>query len=677
MAEPVKVLVVGSVLGEIRAFCDKATALDTKYGPFGMVICIGDFFDDREDQTSIDELLNGTIQIPKTTYIMGGEHKIPEKIQEKASETGGEITVNLFLLNKSTVITTSQGIRIAALGGQYDPASYSSPKYAPSNHATSYDVRKIISHPSITAASNVHHNPNSLAALKAASEVSPAKIDILLTHIPPASIALHTPNVPKELESPIAPPFDDVVRAAMPRYHFVSRPGIFWERDPFGWPGMAETGRCTRFLSIGAFGGTAPEGQKKPRWSYAFSIVPITPSTVLPPLPANATYNPFIPHESSKAQTTSQPSPPGQKRFLPEDDGPQFRWSNEGRDGVKRRRTENTKDAGQARQYTCRICGSTEHKIRDCPQKSKPPEGYVCRRCQGTDHFIRDCPTKDETGDTGGRKPPPGYVCRACGSEAHMIDDCPVVAQNRVEREKTRAKGPPKEIKAEECWFCLSNTKLAKHLLVSLGEECYLSLPKGQLPVTNSDDPRIKGLFPVPGGGELLIIPISHYPTLRSLPPDEAGPALAEIDRYKSAIRSFFASYSCTPIFSEVAKRMLHRVHAQLHVIPVPNSIPHDEIENSFHQVGKQLRIELREGSEELEDVMDNYVSIELPSGKTLVHLIDEESRFPLQFPRRVMASVFGVPDRIDWNNCVESESQEKRQAGDFKAEFKRYDPFI
>jgi hypothetical protein len=53
---------VGSVLGEISAFCDKVTTLDTKYGPFGMVICIGDFFDDREDQTAIDELFNGTIK---------------------------------------------------------------------------------------------------------------------------------------------------------------------------------------------------------------------------------------------------------------------------------------------------------------------------------------------------------------------------------------------------------------------------------------------------------------------------------------------------------------------------------------------------------------------------------------------------------------------------------------
>lgn len=161
MAEPVKVyvffspltkskvviilirMVIGSVLGQIRPFVDKVKALDEKYGPFGFVICTGDFFVDG-DEDGADELLNGSIPstslelyeflltcpVPKTTYIMGGSSKIPAKVQEKADRTGGELAPNLLLLGKAAVITTSQGIRIAALGGVYDPASYSSPKYA-------------------------------------------------------------------------------------------------------------------------------------------------------------------------------------------------------------------------------------------------------------------------------------------------------------------------------------------------------------------------------------------------------------------------------------------------------------------------------------------------------------------------------------------------------------------
>lgn len=70
-----------------------------------------------------------------------------------------------------------------------------------------------------------------------------------------------------------------------------------------------------------------------------------------------------------------------------------------------------------------------------------------------------------------------------------------------------------------------------KHLLVSLGEECYLTLTKGGLPDTTSSDPQMKELFPIPGGGHVLIVPISHHPTLLSLPPDEAATTLVEVEK--------------------------------------------------------------------------------------------------------------------------------------------------
>lgn len=52
----------------------------------------------------------------------------------------------------------------------------------------------------------------------------------------------------------------------------------------------------------------------------------------------------------------------------------------------------------------------------------------------------------------------------------------------------------------EDCWFCLSNPQCAKHLIVAIGSECYIAMPKGQLPPTS--DP----LSPVPGGGHVLIV---------------------------------------------------------------------------------------------------------------------------------------------------------------------------
>ena len=85
-------------------------------------------------------------------------------------------------------------------------------------------------------------------------------------------------------------------------------------------------------------------------------------------------------------------------------------------------------------------------------------------------------------------------------------------------------------------------------------------------------------------------------------------------------------------MFFEVAKRMLHGVHAQLHALPIPNSIPLEEVEQALLQTGKQTHIELSE--EDLGETTDNYMQIELPGGKRLMHLIDDGVRFPLQFVR-------------------------------------------
>lgn len=59
-------------------------------------------------------------------------------------------------------------------------------------------------------------------------------------------------------------------------------------------------------------------------------------------------------------------------------------------------------------------------------------------------------------------------------------------------------------------WFCLSNPRVTKHLIVGIGKETYVTLPKGQLIPTHGAAPL------VPGGGHVLVrLP----PSLLSLPP--------------------------------------------------------------------------------------------------------------------------------------------------------------
>jgi hypothetical protein len=62
-----------------------------------------------------------------------------------------------------------------------------------------------------------------------------------------------------------------------------------------------------------------------------------------------------------------------------------------------------------------------------------------------------------------------------------------------------------------------------KHLIVAIGGECYVTLPKGQIIPPEAEA--------VPGGGHVLIIPISHHPTFSTIPPDLALPILEETEK--------------------------------------------------------------------------------------------------------------------------------------------------
>lgn len=37
---------------------------------------------------------------------------------------------------------------------------------------------------------------------------------------------------------------------------------------------------------------------------------------------------------------------------------------------------------------------------------------------------------------------------------------------------------------------------------------------------------------------------------------------------------------------------------------------------------------------------------------------------------------MFGLPDRVDWKECVEGERREKEEADEFKKAFNDFDPF-
>ena len=172
-----------------------------------------------------------------------------------------------------------------------------------------------------------------------------------------------------------------------------------------------------------------------------------------------------------------------------------------------------------------------------------------------------------------------------------------------------------------------------KHLIATIGSECYLTAPKGQLPI--SDTPG-----GVPGGGHVLIVPISHYPTLQSVPPDISIPVISEIEQYKSSLRSAYAKYGHVAVAFEVARLSGKGGHAHVQVIPVPSAMA-AKVETAFRTEGAEAGVDWEEDADQaLEQAAgtgDNYFKVDLPDGSKMVHIMKPArmgKAFSLQFGR-------------------------------------------
>ena len=258
-----------------------------------------------------------------------------------------------------------------------------------------------------------------------------------------------------------------------------------------------------------------------------------------------------------------------------------------------------------------------------------PPAGYTCKICGSHEHYIQSCPDKSSKSDV----PPPGYVCKACGASDHYIRLCP-------QRSHARSREAITAVAPQDCWFCLSNPQCAKHLIVSIGEESYLALPKGHLPSSAAPSSS------VPGGGHVLIVPIAHVPSPLVNPPAVAQPLVDEIEKYKQAISQTYKAYDAIPFSWEYCKLSHTRVgHMQVQVIPVPLS-KSETLLSSFLAAAEAEGYSFKQGdeahaifnlgeegeSQQERQARAEYVRVDIGSDTLALSL--RSHKFSMQFPR-------------------------------------------
>ncbi|KAG8491480.1 hypothetical protein CXB51_014667 [Gossypium anomalum] len=254
--------------------------------------------------------------------------------------------------------------------------------------------------------------------------------------------------------------------------------------------------------------------------------------------------------------------------------------------------------------------------------------------------------------------------------------------------------------RSKECWFCLSSPNVESHLVTSIGENFYCALAKGSLVQDH-----------------LLIIPVEHMPNTLSLPADSE----TELGKFQNSLKVYYKNQGKEAVFFEWIS--IRGTHANLQAVPVPSSKA-AVLKDIFTLAAEKLGFEFvtkkfsnnSEGRKWLRTQFDKNFScfyVELPEGSILLHLIEENEKFPAQFGRegvlvnemgvhasvdihigsgavlylgthtinlklfcgKVVAGLLNVADRADWRNCTIGKDEETKLAENFKKRFQVFDP--
>ncbi|KAE8658174.1 Zinc finger CCCH domain-containing protein 64 [Hibiscus syriacus] len=208
--------------------------------------------------------------------------------------------------------------------------------------------------------------------------------------------------------------------------------------------------------------------------------------------------------------------------------------------------------------------------------------------------------------------------------------------------------------RSKECWFCLPSPDVESHLVTSIGENFYCALAKGPL---------------VPD--HVLMIPVEHLPNTLSLPAD----CQLELGKLQNSHKMYYKNQGKEAVFFEISKR---GTHANLQAVFTLAAVPSSKavvLKDIFTLAAEKLGFEF----------VTKKCSI-------LLHLVEENEKFPAQFGREgavhvngtgihasidihlgigaVVAGLLSMADRADWRKCTISKEEETKLAENFKKRF-------
>jgi len=217
----------------------------------------------------------------------------------------------------------------------------------------------------------------------------------------------------------------------------------------------------------------------------------------------------------------------------------------------------------------------------------------------------------------------------------------------------------------ENCWFCMDSSKISKHLIISLGNKAFLSLPK-------------KGSL-VPG--HCLIVPIPHVSACTMV--DEE--VWDEINNFRKCLIKMFYEQGRDVVFIETAMQFKKQFHTFVECIPLPKDFDLDpaiyfkkainESEGEWSQHRKLIDTKARGGLRKSVPKEFPYFWVEFGlGGGGFAHVIEDEVKFSRSFGREILAGMLDIDEEVWLRPKFQTFEEERQRVLAFVAKWDKYD---
>lgn len=241
----------------------------------------------------------------------------------------------------------------------------------------------------------------------------------------------------------------------------------------------------------------------------------------------------------------------------------------------------------------------------------------------------------------------------------------------------------------DRCFFCLASENAENHMVCSIGDDTYLATAKG--PLTTSSVFAERG---IDCPAHMIIVPQEHVASIsRAVMGQEAADrTFKEMTRFRETLQATVSKKSRHELGTVTWEiNRATNIHAHWQFMPVPvDVIKKGLVEAAFKVEAENLKLPglVNKDFGISDEVPGDYVRMwiwgedEGEGGddggqivsKCLLMRFDENVRFDLQYPRKVMAKLLGLEDRTIWQNCTQTAEEETLDTTKFREIFQEWD---